>query len=351
MTQYRISTQFPKYGHTTDLPSVDRRKQQRLVKVEQNPKDLFFQNVILTIFYRLGRVDVVNHVWSHAHLHLAAFYGWVDIIGALLNLGSDPDIQDSKGLTALHAACASVEEGSTEVVQVLLKNGADPNVKADATGFAPIHHLIEASRNAAEPWDCNGKLETLLKGGADINAPDTLGRTPIHLASCIPWCNSVFDLLYNRGARLDLLDFIKRSILHYAAMYGDLDHITYLRKHGLTEPDPDGQDANNQTPLDLMVWRANAKQEELWKNMKRPTEEVIKAFRSLIEEIRIHRWQDGHGTSYQDDRRCWRQVKTTNHLTPGENRINLPIRPKPTLTSPPSIEQEMHVKERWAYIA
>ncbi|KAF5543337.1 hypothetical protein FMEXI_7117 [Fusarium mexicanum] len=340
MTTSRYSTQFRKYNHATDLPSVGKRKQQQLIKVEQNPKDLSFLNVTLTIFYRLARVDVLNHVWSHSHLHLAAFYGWVDIIQALLSLGSNPDAQDSKGLTALHAACVSLEEDSTKVVQVLIESGADPNLKADATGFAPIHHLIEASRNAAEPWDCIGKLETLLKGGADINAPDTLGRTPIHLASCIPWCNSVFDLLCKRGARLDLLDVMKRSILHYAAMYGDLDHITYLRKHGLTELDPDGKDANNQIPLDLMLWRANAKREKLGKNMKRPTEEEVKAFRSLIKETRIHRWQDWHGTSYQDGRRCWRQVKTTNHLTPGKNRINLPIRPKPTLTSPPSIEQE-----------
>ncbi|KAF5237439.1 hypothetical protein FANTH_10801 [Fusarium anthophilum] len=338
MTTSRYSTQFRKYNHATDLPSVDRRKQQQLIKVEQNPKDLSFLNVTLTIFYRLARLDVVNHGWSHSHLHLAAFYGWVDIIKALLNLGSNPNVQDPKGLTALHVACASVEERTEEVVEVLLKNGADPNLKADATEFAPIHHLIDASFNAAEPWDCNGKLEALLKGGADINSRDKHGRAPIHLASRIPWCNGVFALLHKRGARLDLIDNMRRSILHYAAMYGDLDHISYLRKHGLTEPDPDGKDINNQTPLEWLGWRINAKQEKLLENMERPTKEVTKAFHSLIEEIRIHRWQNGHGTSYQDDSSYWRQVKPTNHLTPRGNRINLPIRPKPTLTSPPSIE-------------
>ncbi|KAF5981552.1 hypothetical protein FCOIX_4200 [Fusarium coicis] len=324
--------------------SIDGRKQ-HFVHVEKNPNDFVFLNVTLTIFWRLARLDLVNHVWCNTHLHVAAFYGWVDVVVALLKLGSNPDTQDPKGCTALHAACASVEEGSKEVVQVLLKHGADPNHKSDVTGFAPIHHLIEASRNAAEPWDCNGKLETLLKGGADIDAPDTHGRTPIHLASCIPWCNSVFDVLHTRGARLDILTVMKTSILHYAAMYGDLDHISYLRKHGLTEPDPDGKDAYDQTPLDLMVWRANAKPEELWKHMRQPTEDVTKAFCSLIQEIRIHRWREGHGTSYQDDRSRRRHVKADHHLKPESHLVTPSIRQNRTWTHPPSIEQEMQVGE------
>ncbi|KAF5651853.1 hypothetical protein F25303_3818 [Fusarium sp. NRRL 25303] len=324
------------------------RRQQHFFSVERNPEQMPFLNAMLTVFHRLNRLDVVSNRWSHAYLHLAAFYGWVDVIKVLLHFGANPDVRDSKGLTAMHVACASVEEGSKEILEVLLNYGVDPRLKVDATGFAPIHHLIEASRNAAEPWDCIGKLETLLKGGADINTRDKHDRTPIHLASCIPWCNSIFDHLYKGGARLDLFDNMQRSVLHYVALYGDLDHITYLRKHGLTEPDPDGKDSNDQTPLDLMVWRRHAKLEKLGKNMKRPNDEEFEGFHSLIEEMRIHRWQDGHGTSYQNDRSCWREGEHANHLKPRKHRINLPIRPKPTLTTPPSIEHEMHVKEQWA---
>ncbi|KAF5622709.1 uncharacterized protein FTJAE_10832 [Fusarium tjaetaba] len=324
--------------------SIEGRRQ-HFVQVEKDPDDFLFLNVTLTIFWRLSRLDHVNEMWSHPHLHVAAFYGWVDVVEALLKLGSNPDTEDSKGCTALHAACTSVEEGSTEVVQVLLKHGADPNHQADVIGFAPMHYLIEASRNAAEPWDCIGKLEALLKGGADINAVDTYGRTPIHLASRIPWCNSVFDFLQTRGARLDLLTVMKRSILHYAAMYGDLDHISYLRTHGLTEPDPDGKDAYDQTPLDLMIWRANAKPEELWKHMKQPTEDVTKAFYSLIQEMRFHRWREGHGTSYQDGGSGWRQVETENHFNPGNHLVAPLSTQNSTRTQPPSIEQEMQVGE------
>ncbi|KAH7171675.1 ankyrin repeat-containing domain protein [Fusarium sp. MPI-SDFR-AT-0072] len=343
------STLSPKYDHETNPLLSGNVKQQHVVQVEKNPKDHFFLNVTLDIFYRLARLDVVNHRSNSPQLLLAAFYGWVDIIVKLLSLGSNPDVQDWKGTTALHVACTSVEVASTEIVQVLMNKGADPNLKVEATGFAPIHQLITACCNEAEPWDSNGKIEILVDAGADINIRDKHDRTPIHIASCIPWDNSVFDLLYQRGARLDLIDDMERSVLHYAAIYGDLDHIEYLREHRLTEPDPEGRDVNNQTPMDLMEWRANTEHDELWENMKQPTEEEVKAFRSLIKEIRIHRFQDGHGTSYQDHRGCWRQLKdpkTTNHLNPGRR-----LRPKPTLLPASSIEQGMYVGERCAYYA
>ncbi|EXM15682.1 Ankyrin repeat [Fusarium oxysporum f. sp. vasinfectum] len=336
------------------MATIRNVKQPHVVQVKENPQDLFFLNVTLDIFYRLARLDVVNHCGSYPQLHLAAFYGWVDIIVKLLSLGSNPDVQDWKGTTALHVACASGEVASTEIVQVLMNKGADPNLKVEATGFAPIHQLIAACCNAAEPWDSNGKIEILVDAGADINIRDKRDRTPIHIASCIPWDNSVFDLLYQRGARLDLLDDMERSILHYAGLYGDLDHIEYLREHRLTGLDPEGKDINNQTPMDLMVWRANSEQEKLWENMKKPAAEEVKAFRSLIEEIRIHHFQGGHGTSYQDHRGCWHQVnhpKNTNQLNQGKRLGHRLIRPKPTLLPPPSIEQERPVGEWCAYYA
>ncbi|KAF5601758.1 hypothetical protein FPCIR_2192 [Fusarium pseudocircinatum] len=323
--------------------------ERHFVQVDKDPDDLLFLNVILTIFWRLSRLDLVNEIWSHPHLHLAAFHGWDDVIEALLKLGSNPNVQNSNGMTALHAACVSVEEGSTEAIQALLRYGADPNLKTDAGGFAPLHYLIGACLEVAEPWDCIGKIEALLQGGADINVRDKDGWAPIHAASCIPWCNSVFALLYQRGAKLDLLNDERKSVLHYAALYGDLDHISYLRKYGLTEPDPDGKDIKNRTPLDLMAWRANAKPEELWQHMKQPPEEVIKAFRSLIQEIRIHRWRNGHGTSYQDSGSRWHQVETENHLYTGNHVVATPIRQKSTLTQSPSSEQEMQVGERREY--
>uniref|UniRef100_A0A0D2XF50 Uncharacterized protein n=1 Tax=Fusarium oxysporum (strain Fo5176) TaxID=660025 RepID=A0A0D2XF50_FUSOF len=88
------------------MATIRNVKQPHVVQVKENPQDLFFLNVTLDIFYRLARLDVVNHCGNYPQLHLAAFYGWVDIIVKLLSLGSNPDVQDWKGTTALHVACA-----------------------------------------------------------------------------------------------------------------------------------------------------------------------------------------------------------------------------------------------------
>ncbi|EMT72339.1 hypothetical protein FOC4_g10001789 [Fusarium odoratissimum] len=106
--------------------------------------------------------------------------------------------------------------------------------------------------------------------------------------------------------------------------------------------------------MDLMVWRANTEQEKLWENVKKPTAEEVKTFRSLIEEIRIHHFQKGHGTIYQDHRGCWHQVKhpkNTNQLNPGKRLGHRLIRSKSTLLPPPSIERERPVGEWCAYYA
>lgn len=51
------------------------------------------------------------------------------------------NVADTAGrYTALHLAAASLRK---DVVQVLLRAGADPNA-ADASGWTPLHHIVVA---------------------------------------------------------------------------------------------------------------------------------------------------------------------------------------------------------------
>ena len=65
-----------------------------------------------------------------------------------------------RGDTALTAA---VRQRSVEVVDLLLKAGADPNVR-DAQGFSPLYLAL------ASPSDAGPIIKNLIRAGADVES-------------------------------------------------------------------------------------------------------------------------------------------------------------------------------------
>lgn len=106
-------------------------------------------------------------------LHLAAFFGKVEIARVLLDAGArvDADGRNAFANQPLHAAAAGRH---IEVCRVLLAAGADVNATQHG-GFAPLH-------SAAQHGD-DGLVELFLSAGADPAATDASGRTPADLAT------------------------------------------------------------------------------------------------------------------------------------------------------------------------
>lgn len=105
-------------------------------------------------------------------LHLAAHFGRLDALRALLNLGAPVDGYSGGvfGNTALHAAAAGLQAAA---VEALLAAGAKPDLP-DKNGYAPAH---VAAANGSVPI-----LRALAAKGADLRAPARDGRTPLDLA-------------------------------------------------------------------------------------------------------------------------------------------------------------------------
>jgi ankyrin repeat protein len=105
-------------------------------------------------------------------LHLAAHFGRVDALRALLNLGAPVDGYSGGvfGNTALHAAAAGTQAAA---VDALLAAGATPGLP-DKNGYAPAH---VAAANGSVPI-----LKALAARGADLRARAPDGRTPLDLA-------------------------------------------------------------------------------------------------------------------------------------------------------------------------
>ena len=173
----------------------------------------------------------------------------------LLDRGADPNVPDSVGRTALHAA---VETGKADLVRALLRHGAGPNARltrpplvykgdflsydayvgatplwlaaaarvpdpeilralaaaggdpgmpADG-GTTPLMAAVGMVQNEARQATAGQSLElvTLLLGmDVDVNASDRRGRTAMHGAARLAK-NAVIELLAASGARVDIAD-------------------------------------------------------------------------------------------------------------------------------------------------
>ena len=78
----------------------------------------------------------------------------------------DLDAVDSRGRTCVSWAAA---RGDDKVLKTLLKYGADPNIQ-DGQGSSPLHHASNVA--------C---ISLLVEFGANIDASNSFGHTPLHL--------------------------------------------------------------------------------------------------------------------------------------------------------------------------
>ncbi len=119
--------------------------------------------------------NVPDHTGRTA-LHHAGENAQARILNMLLEAGGDPDVQDRDGSTPLHLAALFpyFELDSQVSVRTLLSHRADPDL-ADRDGRTPLH-LVAGNHQQAT------SIRDLVSSGADVNAADRRGDTPLHYA-------------------------------------------------------------------------------------------------------------------------------------------------------------------------
>ena len=151
---------------------------------------------------------------------------------ALLAEGADLEGRDGGGRTPLLVAAAG---GHAEALELLLAAGASLAAR-DASGRTALHH-------AALGGDATTAALALIEAGADVDASDDVGATPLALA-VERALGSVQDALLEAGASPARL--ASGHALLLAARRGEAARVSALLALGA---DPDARDASGATAL------------------------------------------------------------------------------------------------------
>jgi cytohesin len=195
-------------------------------------------------------------------LYLAAAAGHRQVVELLLSSGADPYLPDAYGWLPLHNACvhnqpgvvtclldgrstsahvnAAGPEGFTplhrassrghmEVVQLLIKAGADVDARIGPSQRTPMHQALLAGHSAV--------VAALLAAGADPGAVTQSGALGLHLAVMRGYTTIVQQLLAAMAARPDGgggvdAEYQGQTALHLAIEHGHTDCLQLLLAAG-----------------------------------------------------------------------------------------------------------------------
>jgi len=141
----------------------------------------------------------------------------------LLEHGADLNAVDFSGQSALHWTAV---RGSIQAAELLLQSGARLEC-ADSRGYRVTHV-------AAQYGHTSFIYHLITKWGAEVDAPDNDGRSPLHWAAYKGFSDCIRLLLY-MDAYLGRADKEGCTPLHWAAIRGNLDACTVLVQAGSLE--------------------------------------------------------------------------------------------------------------------
>ena len=217
---------------------------------------------------KAGRVDLLEYVFNlgadinvvdgFTPLHLACEKGDLKMAKKLIELGANINIAAEasrwddqfeyeedfiylgESETVLHLAIFS---GERDLIKYLIENGADVNAR-DGDGVTPLLKAMDGDLDFEI-------IELLIKHGADITASNNDGLNAVHMA-CLKEDSRFFEYFLTFAPDLNVKTKDGSTMLHYAAKSGNMKVVKLLLDHGI---DPNVVNDRLDTPLLLAMNR------------------------------------------------------------------------------------------------
>ena len=204
--------------------------------------------------YLVGLPEVdMNHTncYNHTALHQAVVQKHAEVVQVLIDAGADIGV-DNTGTSPLHTACCN---GELDIVKMLVRAGAEVSA-TDDDGFTCLMCAAESEHIETVRYllslpevDVNQRIDSetrsetalyyvvddnltsmvqvLIDAGADIDAQNHEGRSPLHFACTSGELNDV-KMLVEAGAGVRATDNEGCTCLILAARCGHTDTVRYL---------------------------------------------------------------------------------------------------------------------------
>lgn len=170
--------------------------------------------------------------------------GNIDEIIDYLNGAKDLS-SDFKLVSILHYAIDNCQNNYFKTIELLINNGADINSHQSKLTETPLHRLCARIKPQIDV------ITMILKKGADVNAINVSGKTPVFYCS-FNYSVELLNLLVKYGADINIKDKYKNTLLHddYINCY-DEHFEEFLKTLISLDFDINSKNSSGLTPLEL----------------------------------------------------------------------------------------------------
>ncbi|MCH2245520.1 MAG: ankyrin repeat domain-containing protein [Crocosphaera sp.] len=168
----------------------------------------------------------------------------IDRTSDYLNSGVKFNKSDLQRCGILLYTLIAVLAENKEMLELLINHGADVNAK-DKSGITPLHHGVSIANKEI--------VQLLINHGADVNAKDDYVRTPLNFGVSIA-NKEIVQLLINHGADVNAKDKSGITPLHDAVFAENKEIVELLINHGARI---NVKNEFGNTPLSIAVKKGN----------------------------------------------------------------------------------------------